>query len=78
MSDRKIAVPDDVYDRVEKVASAEGATVEELVTRTLERELARRWLAQVEREGQARRRGMTDDEIDSVVERSVQEFRGRT
>jgi hypothetical protein len=76
MSDRKIAIPDDVYDRVEKVANAEGTTVEELVTKALERELARRWLVQVEREGQARRRDMTDDEINSLVERSVQEFRG--
>ena len=78
MSDRKIAVPDDVYGRVEKVANEEGATVEELVTKALERDLARRWLVQVEREGQARRGDMTDDEIDSVVERSVQEFRGRS
>jgi hypothetical protein len=78
MSDRKIAIPDDVYDRVEKVANAEGTTVEELVTKALERELARRWLVQVGREGQARRRDMTDDEINSLVERSVQEFRGRS
>ena len=78
MSDRKIAIPDDVYDRVEKVANAEGLTVEELVAKALERELARRWLVQVEREGQARRRDMTHDEINSLVERSVQEFRGRS
>lgn len=78
MSERKIAIPDDVYDRVEKVANAEGATVEELVTKALERELAHLWLVQVEREGQARRGDMTDDEIESVVERSVQEFRGRS
>jgi hypothetical protein len=42
MSDRKIAI-NDVYDRVEKVANAEGTTVEEVVTKALERELARRW-----------------------------------
>jgi hypothetical protein len=73
MSDRKIAIPDDVYDRVENVANAEGTTVEELVTKPLERQFARRWLVQVEREGQARRRDMTDDEINSLVERSVQD-----
>lgn len=71
MSERKIAIPDDVYGRVEKVANAEGATLEELVTKALERELARRWLVQVEREGQSRRGDMTDDEINSMVERSV-------
>lgn len=77
MSHRKIAIPDDVYDRVEKAANTEGATVEELVTKALERELALRWLVQVEREGQARRGSMTDDEITTAVEHSIQEFRGR-
>jgi hypothetical protein len=77
MSDSKIAIPDGLYDRVEEIANAEGATVEELVTKALERELARRWLVQVEREGQARRGDMADDEVSSVIERSVQEFRGR-
>jgi hypothetical protein len=78
MSDRKIAISGDVYDRVEKLANAEGMAVEELVTKALERELARRWLIQVEREGQARRGDMTDDEISSVVERSVHECRRRS
>jgi hypothetical protein len=78
MSQRKIAIPDGVYDRVEKVANAEGTTVEDLVNKALERELARRWLVQVARDGQARRGKMTDDQISSVVERSVQEFRSRS
>lgn len=78
MSDRKIAIPDDVYDRVEKVANAGGTIVDELVAKAFEREHARRWLVQVEREGRARRRDMTDYGINSVVERSVQEFRSRS
>ena len=78
MSYRAIAISDDLHQRVEMVANAEGATVEDLVTKALERELARRWLAQIEREGQARRGDMTDEEINSEVERSVQEFRGRS
>lgn len=78
MSERKIAIPDSVYDRVEKVANAEGTTVEDLVNKTLERELARRWLVQVGRDGQARRGNMTGDHVSAVVERSVQEFRNRS
>ena len=78
MSERKIAIPDSVYDRVEKVANAEGTTVEDLVNKTLERELARRWLVQVWRDGQARRGKVTDDHVSAVVERSVQEFRNRS
>lgn len=78
MSGKKIAVPDEIYDRVQKVATAEGTTVEALATKALERDLARRWLERVGRDGQLRRGNMTDDEVEAVVERAVQESRGRS
>jgi hypothetical protein len=78
MSGRKIAVPDEIYERVQKAATAEGTTVEELATKALERDLARRWLEQVGRDGQLRRGNMTDDEVEAVVERAVQESRERS
>jgi len=78
MSGKKIAVPDEIYERVQKAATAEGTTVEELATKALERELARRWLEQVEREGQVRRGNMTADEVEAVIERAVQESRARS
>jgi hypothetical protein len=78
MSGRKIAVPDEIYERVQKAATAEGTTAEELATKALERDLARRWLEQVGRDGQLRRGNMTDDEVEAVVERAVQESRGRS
>jgi predicted CopG family antitoxin len=78
MPGKNIAVPDEVYERVQKIATAEGTTVEELATKALERDLARRWLERVGREGQARRLDMTDDEVETIVERAVQESRGRS
>ena len=78
MSDKKIAVPDEIYERLQEIATAEGSTVEELATKALERDLARRWLERVGREGQVRRGNMTDDEIEAVVERAVQESRARS
>lgn len=77
MSGKQIAVPDEIYERVQKVATAEGTTVEELATKALERDLARRWLERVGREGQVRRGNMTDDEVEAVVERALQESRDR-
>jgi hypothetical protein len=47
ISRTKIAVPDEIYERVRKVATAEGTTVEELATKALERDLARGWLDRV-------------------------------
>ena len=78
MSDKKIAVPDEIYERVQEIATAEGTTIEELATKALERDLARRWLERVGREGQVRRGNMTDDEVEAVVERAVQESRARS
>jgi post-segregation antitoxin (ccd killing protein) len=78
MPSNTIAVPDEIYERVRAAAAAEGTTVEELATKALERDLARRWLERVGREGQLQRGNMTDDEVEAVVERAIQESRGRS
>jgi hypothetical protein len=62
MPTRSIAVPATVYDRVREAAAAEGATVEQLATKALERDLARRWLDRIGREGDLRRGNMADAE----------------
>jgi predicted transcriptional regulator len=77
MSGKNIAVPDEIYERVQQIATAEGTTVEDLATKALERDLARRWLQRVGRDGQLRRGNMTDDEVEAVVERAVRESRQR-
>ena len=77
MSGKKIAVPEEIYERVQEIATAEGTTVEELTTKALERDLARRWLERVGREGQVRRGNKTDDEVEATVDRAVQESRRR-
>jgi hypothetical protein len=78
MPTKTIAVPEAVYARVQEVATAEGTTVERLATEALERDLARRWLDRIGREGDRRRGSMTDAEVEAVVERAVQETRTRS
>jgi predicted transcriptional regulator len=78
MPTKSIAVPDTIYDRVQEAAAAEGTTVEQLATQALERDLARRWLDRVAREGDLRRGNMTDAEVEAVVEQAVQESRTRS
>ena len=75
MSTKSIAVPDAIYERVHQIAAAEGTTVDQLATKAIERELARRWLNRIEREGDRRRGDMSDAEVEAVVERAVQESR---
>jgi hypothetical protein len=78
MPTKSIAVPDTIYDRVQEAAAAEGTTLEQLATQALERDLARRWLDRVAREGDLRRGNMTDADVEALVERAVQESRVRS
>jgi fructose-1,6-bisphosphatase/sedoheptulose 1,7-bisphosphatase-like protein len=78
MPTKSIAVPDTIYDRVQEAAAAEGTNVEQLATQALERDLARRWLDRVAREGDLRRGNMTDADVEALVERAVQESRARS
>jgi hypothetical protein len=78
MPTKRIAVPDDIYERVRQVAVAEGKTVEQLATKAIERDLARRWLDRIEREGDQRRGDMSDAEVEAVVEQAVRESRTRS
>ncbi len=78
MPTKSIAVPDAVYERVQQVAAAEGTTVEQLATKAIERDLARRWLDRIGREGDQRRGDMSDTEVETIVEQAVRESRTRS
>jgi predicted transcriptional regulator len=78
MPTKSIAIPDAVYDRVQEAAAAEGTSVEQLATQALERELARRWLDRIGREGDLRRGSLTEAEVEALVERAVQESRAQS
>jgi predicted transcriptional regulator len=78
MPTKSIAVPDTVYERVQQIADAEGTTVEELATRAIERDLARRWLDRIGREGDQRRGDMSEADVDAVVAQAVRESRQRS
>jgi hypothetical protein len=78
MPTKTIALPDAVYERVQQIANAEGTTVEQLATKAIERDLARRWFDSVGREGDLRRGDMSEAEMEAVVEQAVQQFRTRS
>jgi hypothetical protein len=75
---RSIAVPEAIYERVQQIAAAEGSTVEQFATSAIERDLARRWLDRIGREGEQRRADMSDAEVEAVVEQAVRESRTRS
>jgi predicted CopG family antitoxin len=78
MPTKTITVPDAVYERVQQVAAAEGTTVEQLATKAIERDLARRWLDRIGREGDQRRGDTSEADVEVVVEQAVRESRRRS
>ena len=61
--------------QAEKVAQADGISLNELAAEALRRELARRFLEKTRREALIRRGNMSDDEVDEAVETAVHSWR---
>jgi predicted transcriptional regulator len=78
MPTKSIAVPEAIYERVQQIAAAEGSTVEQLATKAIERDLARRWLDRIGREGDQRRADMSDADVETIVEQAVRGSRTRS
>lgn len=73
----RITVPEDLGRAAETAARAEGKTIDQLATEALRRELARRTLSGLRSQGELRRRGMTDEQVESAVEQAIAEVRER-
>ena len=69
--------PAELFERASQVAAAEGKTLDELTVEALQRELARRTLERLARQGTARRTRMTDEQVESTVNRAVHDTRRR-
>ena len=75
MTPKNVAIEPDILERAGQIAEAEGKTVDEVATEALKRDIARRWLESNKREAQLRRGNMTDEEVEAIVERAIQESR---
>ena len=61
--------------QAERVAQAEGISVNELAAEALRRELARRFLDKTRREALLRRGTMSDEEVEQAVDTAVHSWR---
>jgi hypothetical protein len=74
-SDSNITLPAELLAQVQALAAKEGKTVDELMVEALKRDIARRMIANLKREGKPS--GMAEDgEIQAAVD-AVHEYRGR-
>jgi hypothetical protein len=76
MTPKNVAIEDpELLQRYTEIARSEGKTVDELTTEAVKRDVARRWLEKNKREAQLRRGNMTEEEVEAVVEKAVQDTR---
>lgn len=72
---KNVAIEPELFDRIVEEAAGEGKTADDLANEAARRYMARRWFDRTRREAEARRGNMTDDQVETVVEKAVQESR---
>ncbi len=74
-TEKTITLADDVYQRAQHQAEAEGKTVDELTTEAVQRHLARRTLERFRGNADVRRGNKTEVEVEAIVEKAIAESR---
>ena len=75
MASPNVTLPNDLLERVQARATAEGKSVDELAAEAVDRLLAERSLTWFKREGDRRRRDMSDDQVNHAVNQAIGETR---
>lgn len=68
-------IPPALLTRAQEVAQQDQISLDQFATEALQRHLARRMLARFKREGEVRRRGITEEEVENTVEQAIQQYR---
>lgn len=77
MTAKNVTIAPELLERAGKVAQDKGVSVDELASEALQRELGRLSLDRFRRQGDSRRRSMSDEEVERTVEEAVDDVRGR-
>ena len=75
MASPNVTVPEEILAQLQAAAIDEGKTVDELTADALKRHLAQRILNRLKREAEANSRGMSEEQIEEIVARAIQEHR---
>jgi hypothetical protein len=77
MTRKNVTIAPELLERAGKVAQDKGVSVDQLASEALQRELGRLSFDRFRRQGDARRRGMPDEEVERTVEEAVDDARNR-
>ena len=70
-----VTLPDELLERVKARATDEGKSVDDLAAEAVSRLLAVRSLANFRREAERRSRGMSEDQVNDLVNQAIRETR---
>lgn len=68
-------VPAALLARAEAIAQQEQISLDELAAEALQGHIARRTLDRFRRDGETRRRGLSDEQVESIVDRAIHDHR---
>jgi post-segregation antitoxin (ccd killing protein) len=70
-----VTLPDELLERVKARATDEGTSVDDLAAEAVSRLLAERNLAKFRGEAERRSRGMSEDQVNDLVNQAIRETR---
>jgi plasmid stability protein len=70
-----VTLPDELLERVKVRATDEGKSVDDLAAEAVSRLLAERSLAKFRGEAERRSRGMSEDQVNDLVNQAIRETR---
>ena len=75
MATKNVHISEELLAKLRSTAADEGKSVDEIAEDVLRRHLARQTLDRLGTEGKLRRGVMSEDEVESIVERAIREAR---
>lgn len=69
------SVPPALLARAQAVAQREQISLDDLAAEALQEHIARRTLERFRHEGETRRRGLSDQQVESIVDQAIHEYR---
>jgi hypothetical protein len=74
-AEKNVAIDPKLWEQARREASDAGISPDEFASEAVRKEIARRVFVRIRRQAEADRRGMSDEQVDEIVNRAAQEWR---
>lgn len=70
-----IRLPEELLQRASLAADAEGTSLDDFAAKAIQRELARMFMTQIDRQTRVRQQKVSDEEVEEIVSTAIQQVR---